>query len=269
MQNFRKFGKKPFNIVVVHGGPGAAGEMLPVAQELSKNYGVLEPLQTKDSVEDQIEELKETIEANGDCPAVLIGFSWGAWLSVLVSSRYPSLVKKLILVGSGPFEAEYANSIDETRMKRLSEEERKDIDEIISSMKNCSGDDRNKNLSRLGEIFAKADSFDPFLPLNLSADVRLDIFEKVWPEASEMRKSGRLLVNLGRITIPVTAIHGDYDPHPAAGVSEPFARVLSDYNFILLEKCGHKPWIEKNGRDIFFEILKKEIDISQSEERDV
>jgi len=57
----------------------------------------------------------------------------------------------------------------------------------------------------------------------------------------------------------VVAIHGDYDPRPAAGVSKPLSRVLKEFKFILLEKCGHEPWRERYARDTFFRILKKEV----------
>ena len=46
MRNFRLYGNKPYKIAVIHGGPGAPGEMAPVARELSSDYGVIEPLQT-------------------------------------------------------------------------------------------------------------------------------------------------------------------------------------------------------------------------------
>ena len=51
MKNPRKYGSAPFNVAVVHGGPGAPGEMAPVARELSSFRGVLEPLQTATTVE--------------------------------------------------------------------------------------------------------------------------------------------------------------------------------------------------------------------------
>lgn len=46
----RRYGKSPFITAVIHGGPGAAGEMAPVARELSRTGGVLEPLQTAETV---------------------------------------------------------------------------------------------------------------------------------------------------------------------------------------------------------------------------
>ena len=57
----------------------------------------------------------------------------------------------------------------------------------------------------------------------------------------------------------MVAIHGDYDPHPWSGVTEPLTRVLKDFRFILLENCGHYPWYERAAREQFFSILKKEV----------
>ncbi len=46
MNNPRKYGSKPYNVAIIHGGPGAPGEMTPLAQELSGDFGIIEPLQT-------------------------------------------------------------------------------------------------------------------------------------------------------------------------------------------------------------------------------
>ena len=59
MKNFRKYGDAPFRVAVVHGGPGAGGEMAPVARFLSSQFGVLEPIQTKHSVHEQVEEVND------------------------------------------------------------------------------------------------------------------------------------------------------------------------------------------------------------------
>ncbi|MFH1652023.1 MAG: alpha/beta hydrolase, partial [Chloroflexota bacterium] len=54
-------------------------------------------------------------------------------------------------------------------------------------------------------------------------------------------------------------IHGDADPHSAEGVKVPLSRVLPDFRFILLERCGHEPWIERAARDTFYKILRSEV----------
>ena len=33
MKNLRKYEKSPFNVAVIHGGPGAPGEMAPVVRD--------------------------------------------------------------------------------------------------------------------------------------------------------------------------------------------------------------------------------------------
>ncbi|MBM7623663.1 alpha/beta hydrolase [Sporohalobacter salinus] len=108
MKNLRKYGESPFRVAVIHGGPGAPGEMAPVAKKLSFEVGILEPLQTETSIEEQVEELKTVLEKHGEIPVMLIGYSWGTWLSFIFAANYPSLVKKIILVGSGPFKEKYA-----------------------------------------------------------------------------------------------------------------------------------------------------------------
>src|SRR5262249_44414056 len=56
--NPRVYGSPPYRVVVVHGGPGAAGQMAPVARRLSEEYTVLEPMQSATSVEGQVDELR-------------------------------------------------------------------------------------------------------------------------------------------------------------------------------------------------------------------
>lgn len=77
MKNLRKYGNAPFNIAVIHGGPGVPGEMAPVARQLSTDWGILEPLQTAISLEGQVQELKSVLEENGSLPMTLVGHSWG------------------------------------------------------------------------------------------------------------------------------------------------------------------------------------------------
>ncbi len=43
--NYRLYGRPPYATILVHGGPGAAGEMDPVAEELPPHFGVIEALQ--------------------------------------------------------------------------------------------------------------------------------------------------------------------------------------------------------------------------------
>ena len=259
MKNLRKYGKAPFSIAVIHGGPGAAGQMAPVARELATGWGVLEPIQTAMSLESQVKELKTVLENNADLPVTLIGFSWGAWLSFIVAARYPAIIKKLILVGSGPYEVKYATKIQEARLGRLSEEERTEFESIVRTLGANTAEDKNTLFARLGALASKADAYDPEMDKSETIDCRSDIFQSVWADAAELRSSGKLL-KLGRhIKCPVVAIHGDYDPHPAEGVQKPLSAILKNFRFIPLKNCGHEPWIERQARKEFFRILKEQL----------
>ena len=259
METLRTYGEPPFDIVLVHGGPGAAGEMAPVARELSSSRGVLEPLQTALTLEGQVEELRSTVEVHAAAPAVLAGFSWGAWLALLVAARHPSLVKKLILIGSGPFDETYAARIEPTRLGRLSDGERHEVGEALDIIEGRTEGERQAAFARFGELYSKADTFEALPGSEETVEFRPDIFKAVWPEAADLRRSGGLLRAAATIRCPVVAIHGDFDPHPAEGVRVPLASAVDDFRMILLKRCGHKPWIERHARREFFRLLEREL----------
>jgi pimeloyl-ACP methyl ester carboxylesterase len=256
----RKYGKPPYSVVVVHGGPGAPGSMAPVARELSKHYGVVEHIESVTTVYGQVSELYEALQGKCDLPATLIGHSWGAWLSVIFAARYPGMVKKLILVGSGPFEEKYAAKIMETRLGRLSEEERHQVGVLVETLNSPGIRNKTALLSLFGELMSKADGYD-LLPGGEKDVIEFQetVYQDVWNEAQQMRLSGGLLALAKQVRCPVVAIHGDYDPHPAEGVEEPLRGAVRDFRFILLEKCGHEPWKERAAKDKFYEILVKEL----------
>ena len=259
MLKLRTYGNRPFHIAVIHGGPGAPGEMAPVARELSPVGGVLEPLQTAKTLIGQVQELHTLLKDNGDLPVTLIGWSWGAMLGFIFAARYPSFVMKLILIGSGAYEERYAVNIMQTRLSRLGDKEIAEVVALTDTLNDPATRDKNTPMSRLGKLISKADSYDP-LPYDSEALAhQYDIYQSVWEQASELRSSGRLLELGKKIQCPVVAIHGDHDPHPAEGVKEPLSRIIKDFCFILLENCGHQPWMERAARDRFYDILKKEV----------
>lgn len=257
MKNLRIYGNKPFSIAVLHGGPGALGEMAPVARELSAVRGVLEPLQTAASLDGQVQELQEVLKENADLPVTLVGWSWGAWLGFIFAAKHPSFVAKLTLVASAPFEEKYAANIMQTRLGRLSEKEREEALSLVKALSDPAIKGKDMALARFGELISRADSYDPLPYDSELLECRFDINRNVWEEASELRSSGRLLELGRRIRCPVVAIHGDYDPHPYEGVKIPLTRVIKDLRFILLEHCGHRPWVERAARDRFYSVLKR------------
>jgi pimeloyl-ACP methyl ester carboxylesterase len=261
----RKYGGERFRTVVVHGGPGAAGEMGPVAQRLGHSRGVLEPMQSATTVYGQVDELRVAVESLCVPPVVLIGHSWGAWLSCFVAADHPRLVRKLILIGAPAFEEDYVPLLRDTRLKRLTPEERQEFIYLMDAVNRPAEEaDATAQLGRLGELATKTDTYDPIplefhLPPPTISDKGGEIYAGVWPEAAAIRRTGRLLPIVARIECPVVAIHGEYDPTPVEAVAVPLATTLRDFQMVKLEKCGHDPWRERWAVDKFYEILEGQL----------
>jgi pimeloyl-ACP methyl ester carboxylesterase len=255
-ETIKKHGVPPFRVLVIHGGPGAAGELTPLAKELARFISILEPFQTRSSIEELIAELNEQVSRYAEIPVILVGHSWGAWLSYLYCSEYNEKVKKLILISSGPFDSGYAGDIINVRVQRLSDTNKKRLFGLIEQLNDPAEENKNELFRQVGEMLYSADAFDPILEGYPVIQYDYDNYLCVWNEAQEWRESGRLLTAAAGITCPVVAIHGDFDPHPAAGVREPLAARLKDFRFHLLRNCGHHPWEEKLARDEFFDIMK-------------
>ena len=259
MENPRRYGKAPYKTAVLHGGPGAPGSMAPVARELGLGRGVLEPLQTAMSIEGQVQELSDLLEEHAEPPVVLIGSSWGAMLGFVFAARHRRLVRKLIMVGSGVFEEKYASQIMATRMGRLSRAQQRQAAALQRALSDPEGTDKDSLMAGLGDLLAEADAFDPVSLATEVIQCQWDLHNRVWQQAVELRANGGLLALGEKIRCPVVAIHGDHDPHPAAGVQEPLSALLERFRFVLIERCGHTPCIERQARDRFYQVLQSEL----------
>jgi pimeloyl-ACP methyl ester carboxylesterase len=257
--SINKHGDPPFRVVLVHGGPGAAGELTMLASELAEYTSILEPFQTKLTIEDLVTELDEQVSRHAELPVTLVGHSWGAWLCFLYATKYNEKVRKLILISSGPLDATYASDIINTRVKRLTDKDRKRLFNWIERLNEPDEDNKNDLFRQVGELIYRADSFDPIPGENPEINYNYNMYLKVWNEAQELRSSGALLSAMSGINCPVVAIHGDYDPHPAEGIRGPLTVGLKDFKFHLLRNCGHHPWEEKLSKDKFFSILAKHL----------
>lgn len=261
MRNYRTYGNKPINLVLLHGGPGATGSVVDIAIQLSKSFSVLEPFQTKKNIKDQVFELYEQISNHCEGPVVLIGWSWGAWLGYIFASKYPLLVKKLILISSPPFEQKFVENMQKTRISRFTSEQLQRVKDLEYQLNDESITNKDTLFSEFGSLYESVDNYSALKSGYIDNDIEPDseIYNRIWPQAAKMRSKGEFIHLAKDIQAPVVAIQGSYDPHPYLGVKEPLERVLKDFRMILLERCGHTPWIEKYARKKFYNILKKEI----------
>ncbi len=258
----RNYGIKPYQIAVLHGGPGGLGAVAGIAKNISETHGVIEPLQSKYSIDELVEELREQLLQNCNRPVILIGHSWGAWLAGIFASEYPEYVSKVILVGCGPLTSDYIAQIGERRKSNLTSEETKEFEVLLEELEQPETKDKDKKLSRLGQLVEATDYFSKMeLPYEVSDSLPSDgtMYSSIWPEAAKLRESGELLNKIIRIRSPLTVIHGRHDPHPYEGVTRPLTKNGKKVMFYLLDRCGHTPWKEQYAASEFYEILRAEI----------
>ena len=254
----RRYGREPFVAAVIHGGPGAPGSVAPIAQELSPAFGVIEPIQSKYTVPELIEELRGQIAEVTRGSVALIGHSWGAWLSALFAAEYPQQVNRLVLVGCAPFKASYVPLITQRRLQNLSPKDVARFWELLARLEDETTDEKDKALAELGRLVEKTDNYEL-----LNARERTELlppdgrmYAAIWPQAEAMRAGGELLRALRDIRCPVVVIHGEYDPHPIEGVAEPLAEAGVVFETHVLPRCGHSPFLEKFEAEPFYRILR-------------
>lgn len=254
----RIYGAPPYRAAVVHGGPGAPGTAGGLALGLSQFCGVLEPLQSRLSLRELLDELTAQLQEFLPVPCVLIGHSFGAWLCAMLTAERPELIRKLILVGCGPLDAAYTGQIGTRRLQNLNPKDAEEFLRLDSLLEGGGGTDAD--LARLGTLADKADHFQELQiqePESFPPDSRA--YGSLWPEISRLRKSGGLLDVFPKISCPIVLIQGENDPHPPAGVSAPLEHLGIPLRPYLLPRCGHNPWREQYAREPFFRILKQEV----------
>lgn len=128
MTSCREYGNPPYRAIIVHGGPGAPGCCAGICRGQSDEVGFLEHLQEGHSIRELIEEIRDIILRYDLEKTVLIGHSWGAWLSFLFAAQHPQHVSKVILVGCGPFDVKYYPLLVAARnVKIMLAEQKEDI----------------------------------------------------------------------------------------------------------------------------------------------
>ena len=258
----RRYGDAPYHVAVLHGGPGVLGYLAPVATRLAARRSVLEPLQRAPSLAGQLEELDALLAGGGArYPVTLVGHSWGAVLGYLAAAHHPERVRRLVLVASAPFDEASGAATLATRLARLPGDDRRAAESARAVLDDpaAAAPARAATLAEVDRLFARVDAWDPLrLDVGVLEDLP-DVYHAVWREVGVLRASGELVALGARIRCPVLGIHGDYDPHPADGVRRPLAGVLADFRWVLLEHCGHTPWLEREAAESFYAVLDAEL----------
>ena len=252
----------PF-VVLVHGGPGAAGQMGAVGRRLGGPFRVVEPLQRRSGevpltvarhVADLGEALRGPLEEG---PVPLVGFSWGAMLALTYAARHPGDAQRVILIGCGTFDSGSREVYEAAMAERMDADQRRRFEDLAARLATeTDRGRRNELFAEFGLLCTRIQAFDPITTESEGAVFYDEAgFRETWSDAVSLQQQGIQPAELARIEAPVTMIHGDADPHPGRRVFESLAPLIRDIQYRELPRCGHTPWIERHAREAFYELL--------------
>ena len=256
MLTLREHGTAGPRVVVVHGGPGAPGSAAGLARALGTGFQVLEPLQRRSggaplTVERHVEDLDEVVATRcGSGPCAVVGHSWGAMLALAWAAAHPGRAAAIALVGCGTFDAAARERMHAILAERMDEATQARLDDLPNAIA-----DPDERLRAAGDLLLPLYGHD-------LAERRLEVEEcdalghrESWDDMLRLQSRGVYPAAFAAIREPVLMLHGSADPHPGALIRASLEPHVPGLEYREIERCGHYPWIEREAREPFLEVL--------------
>lgn len=253
----RHYGTAGPHAIVLHGGPGVAGYMAPVARCLSDVFRVSEPLQrrrdeTPLSVAQHVGDLHSVVlSVCGDEQPLLVGHSWGAMLALAYAAEHGSRLKALVLIGCGTFDPQSRARLQATIRERATAAIDRRLEEAAHTIR-----DPDVRLCVTGRLLEPLYSCELLPHRNETVEYDARGHFESWRDMLRLQREGVYPAAFSRISVPVLMVHGDADPHPGGMIRDTLSQVLPQLQYLELPRCGHYPWLERDARDEFFAALR-------------
>jgi pimeloyl-ACP methyl ester carboxylesterase len=252
----REYGTGIASVITLHGGPAAVGDVAPLARELGKRWHVFEPLQRGSggpplTVATHVQDLNDVIRHRcGDHHPVLVGHSWGAMLALAYAADHPTTPAALVLVGCGTFSLAARAAFEARLDARLTPADRASIAHV-----KLTEADVNRRRAAMGRLMTRVYGYDIEDVADDAAVVDALAHEETWADMIRLQREGVCPAAFAAIRVPVLMLHGDADPHPGRLISEDLRPHIPQLEYQELPRCGHSPWLERQARQAFFEVL--------------
>ncbi len=252
----RRYGDVGPHVVLVHGGPGAAGHMAPIARRLAHGARVLEPFQRSSggaplTVRRHIEDLRALLDAERIDRAHVVGSSWGAMLALAFAADHPDRARSLVLIGCGTFDGRFRERFKAIVAERLGPDGQARIDALARQEP-----DPDKRLAKTVALLTRPYSHDLLSedPENVRVDARAN--RESWDDMLRLQVDGVYPQAFRRIDAPVLMLHGVKDPHPGPETRDGLLPFLPQLEYVELPECGHFPWLERAAQETFYARLE-------------
>lgn len=248
-------------VVLVHGGPGESHDYLrPFFDCLASNErcvvyydqrgagkSPIDPHSSYGDWQTHVRDLEAIRTHLGQERLTLVGFSWGALLSLLHALEHPNRVERLILVCPVPIHADAMKTVAQNLARSAARPE------VIRLQHRIATDpEKAKHAPFLFKVAACL--FDPSAALLLApVETNDDAANVVMQSLGDFDLRPRLE---GLSTVVTAVIYGKEDPVSAHHAPQT-ARDLSA-SCIAIDSCGHAPFVE--APEVFLAHLRRALD---------
>lgn len=256
--SIRRYGSDGPVVLVLHGGPGAPGYMVPVARRLADHFQVIEPFQRHSETIDEpltvarhVSDLHDVVMRY--CPdgrPLLVGHSWGAMLALAYAAAYPDAAAAMVLIGCGTFDPVSREQMLSVRHQRTDAAMQAQLDELAEKYP-----DADLRLGAMGRLMQRVDSVDLVALGDKIFPCDAKGHEQTWADVLRLQEDGVYPQAFSSIHMPALMLHGDQDPHPGTMIYQQLHSVMPQLEYHAWPNCGHYPWLERAvGRD-FYTVL--------------
>lgn len=244
-------------VIIIHGGPVLDHSYLfPHFKPLMDEYRLIfydqrlsgRSSADADSIDIRLSTFIEDIEslrAKLNLEKVhILGHSWGGLLAMKYAIKYPSHIKKLMLINSMAPTSELWKKEEAILAASSTEADSLQRQEIIQS--ELFNENPPQAIEKLLELSfkkqfynpEKADLLDLYVPEDYMARSRLFSYLMVDISSYDLRNE------LQKMTVPTLIVYGSAEP--AADISGPVLnRLIPNSSYTIIEKSGHFPFIEQ------------------------
>ena len=253
----KEYGSGLDTVIALHGGPGAAGGIAPLARELGKRWHVLEPFQRSSggrplTVAKHIEDLDVLVRARrGHDHPVLVGHSWGAMLALAYAAEHPTVPAALVLIGCGTFSRGARAAFEAQLEARLAPADRVRLARIRHTEASA-----DRRLAAIGRLMTQVHGHDGVVAEEDAAEADALAHEETWADMLRPHRDGGFPAAFSAIRVPVLMIHGEADLHPGVVISEHLRSRIPHLEYRELPGCGSTPWLERQATQAFFDALQ-------------
>jgi len=245
-------------VLFLHGGPGLFHDYLvQLFKQLSSNHeliffdqrgsgasSALNP-NREICINDFVADIESLRQALNFSTITLIGHSWGGLLAVLYANEFGENLKSMILIDPAPGNSSFDKVGRNTMQNRLTVDDKEEIYSIMQTNPFEKSD--MDGINRFVQINEKPRYFDQSYGSKNKPAFTFDSLAKLQIVSgllNEELDDYDIYQRIQGLDTKTLVIHGDYDPIPVKS-SRKYSEMIAGSRFLLLNDCGHFPFIEK------------------------